>query len=230
MGLLVTDKASERAARSNADPDLIHRELISHPSDAARRDPFTAHVFACALSLGIFEAGSSGATIGAFLGLRRPELSRLIESWAPGAASFVAIDEQPEQISYDEEEDQLRRLLELYRADSREETSWLLSIVARRSMSQRHLWQDLGLAQREELSRLLYERFPGLVARNSSNMKWKKFFYRTLCELEGFVLCAAPTCRECGDFFECFGDENGESALARIAHQTPRTIDAAKSG
>jgi nitrogen fixation protein NifQ len=53
-------------------------------------------------------------------------------------------------------------------------------------------------------------------------MKWKKFFYRSLCELEGFVLCASPSCRECSDFHDCFGDESGESALARLADASSR--------
>ena len=83
-------------------------------------------------------------------------------------------------------------------------------------MSGDHLWQDLGLLDRGELNRLMRERFPTLAARNVANMKWKKFFYRMLCELEGFTLCTAPSCRECCDFDDCFGAETGESALARI--------------
>ena len=46
-------------------------------------------------------------------------------------------------------------------------------------------------------------------------MKWKKFFYRTICRDEGYMLCAAPSCAECDDFEICFGEESGESLLAR---------------
>jgi len=46
-------------------------------------------------------------------------------------------------------------------------------------------------------------------------MKWKKFFYRMICRDEGFRLCSAPSCAECDDFSVCFGDESGESFLAR---------------
>jgi nitrogen fixation protein NifQ len=80
-----------------------------------------------------------------------------------------------------------------------------------------HLWQDLGLANRAELSQLIARWFPRLSAGNVGNMKWKKFFYRKLCELEGFTLCAAPTCAECSDFHDCFGDEDAESGLARLS-------------
>lgn len=39
-----------------------------------------------------------------------------------------------------------------------------------------HLWQDLGLFNRGELSRLLATHFPTLAAGNTQNMKWKKPF------------------------------------------------------
>ena len=86
------------------------------------------------------------------------------------------------------------------------ETGWLVSMLARRCMSPNHLWQDLGLSSRGDLNRLMRERFPALAARNTQNMKWKKFFYRCLCEMEGFSLCAAPSCAECSDYTACFGD------------------------
>ena len=50
-------------------------------------------------------------------------------------------------------------------------------------------------------------------------MKWKKFFYRTICRDEGYTLCAAPSCAECEDFDNCFGEEGGESLLARARKQ-----------
>lgn len=91
----------------------------------------------------------------------------------------------------------------------------LAGMIARRAMEADHLWQDLGLANRGELSRLLGRHFPVLAAGNVSNMKWKKYFYRSLCEAEGFVLCSSPSCRACSDFEACFGDESGESRLAQ---------------
>ncbi|MBI1867245.1 MAG: nitrogen fixation protein NifQ [Methylocystis sp.] len=201
-----------------ANPYAVYLKLTTQPSGLARRDPFTAHVFACTLCIGVFEARAGDASVGISIGLDRRALAALIERWAPGAVRYVDLEEQPETISFDEDEGQLRALLERFRGDSSEETDWLVSIVARRSMSPRHLWQDLGLTRRAELTRLMSARFPALAARNRANMKWKKFFYRCLCELEGFVLCAAPTCCECNDFSNCFGDEAGESALARMAH------------
>lgn len=91
----------------------------------------------------------------------------------------------------------------------------LATVIARRAMRADHLWQDLGLTDRSELGRLLARHFPALHAGNTANMRWKKYFYRKLCEAEGFVLCAAPSCAQCTDFAACFGAEDGESRLAR---------------
>jgi hypothetical protein len=46
-------------------------------------------------------------------------------------------------------------------------------------------------------------------------MKWKKYLYRTICGDSGYALCSAPSCAECADFDGCFGEETGESFLAR---------------
>jgi nitrogen fixation protein NifQ len=89
--------------------------------------------------------------------------------------------------------------------------------VARRSLRANHLWQDLGLGSRDELSDLMKRHFAPLAARNSQNMKWKKFLFRMVCLDEQAGLCPAPTCGECTEFEGCFGDEPGVGLLARNA-------------
>jgi nitrogen fixation protein NifQ len=91
----------------------------------------------------------------------------------------------------------------------------LAAMLARRAQSPDHLWQDLGLRNRGELSRLMARHFRPLAARNSQDMKWKKFLYRMICRDAGYSLCTAPSCGECADFAACFGDESGESRLAQ---------------
>lgn len=59
------------------------------------------------------------------------------------------------------------------------------------------------------LSCLLRENFPTLAALNTRDMKWKKFFYRQLCERAGVMICKSPNCAECCDFRACFGPEDG---------------------
>jgi nitrogen fixation protein NifQ len=185
--------------------------LTSGNWETAPRDPFSAHVFACLVTLAARESIASGATIGETLGLRSADLDALLTIYPP--LTNVSLGMQPSIIEFDEEEEQLRALFDRYRADASLETGWLVSMLARRCMSPNHLWQDLGLSSRGDLNRLMRERFPALAARNAQNMKWKKFFYRCLCEMEGFSLCAAPSCAECSDYAACFGEETGAGRL-----------------
>jgi nitrogen fixation protein NifQ len=71
-----------------------------------------------------------------------------------------------------------------------------------------HLWQDLQLPSRTELSALIAHWFPALKARNSGDMKWKKFLYKQLCEREQINVCKAPSCAVCTDHTLCFGPES----------------------
>ncbi|HCA26591.1 MAG TPA: molybdenum processing protein, partial [Betaproteobacteria bacterium] len=81
--------------------------------------------------------------------------------------------------------------------------------VAAACLGGNHLWQDLGLPDRQALSSLLRDHFSSLFAKNTSNMKWKKFFYKQLCERAELPICPAPSCRECTDYAACFGPEDG---------------------
>ncbi|TPW28530.1 nitrogen fixation protein NifQ [Martelella alba] len=183
---------------------------------------FDRHVMACVLSLARFEVEEGASpSISAATGLTLSELSRLINRNFPGLDrrlfDFVAC----EAPVIDDEEAMLQQLLLRHAANGLELAPLFARIVARRAMHDDHLWQDLGLFSRPELSRMLYRNFPTLAAGNTSNMKWKKYFYRALCEAEGFVLCTAPSCRQCDDFEDCFGTEDGESRLARIRNAAP---------
>jgi nitrogen fixation protein NifQ len=79
--------------------------------------------------------------------------------------------------------------------------------VALACLGDNHLWQDLKLASRGELSELMRHWFPELVARNRADMKWKKFLYKQLCERESLLICKAPSCEVCTDRPLCFGPE-----------------------
>lgn len=81
-------------------------------------------------------------------------------------------------------------------------------IVATACMGADHLWQDLGLPSRTELSQLMALNYPELARANQRDMKWKKFLYRELCQREGIFVCASPSCEACNDFAVCFGPES----------------------
>lgn len=93
-------------------------------------------------------------------------------------------------------------------AGPRGETRRVALTIAVASLGDNHLWQDLRLASRAELSALMRRWFPALVARNHGDMKWKKFLYRLLCEREEILICKSPSCAVCSDRGECFGAED----------------------
>lgn len=191
---------------------------------------FDAHVLACVLAAAAAEVADGEGDLAAATGLDAAMLEAVTDHWFPftdvewsfGAPLAAPVPEA--------EEEMLRDLLDAHRRPSAARgvgatavASWataadvgalLARLIARRAMRPDHLWQDLGLFDRSELNRLLARHFPTLHAGNTSNMKWKKYFYRKLCEAEGFTLCTAPSCAACNDFAACFGAEDGESRMA----------------
>jgi nitrogen fixation protein NifQ len=79
--------------------------------------------------------------------------------------------------------------------------------VAASCLGENHLWQDMALSNRGALSSILKEYFGPLHEKNTADMKWKKFFYKTICQGEGFYLCKSPSCGVCVDYDKCFGPE-----------------------
>jgi nitrogen fixation protein NifQ len=188
-------------------------------SAGSHHDRFGTHVIACGVALAMSEK-SSGGDLGEALGLDQPALLNLIGTMFPGAGdSKFCGAAGSDQFSVDDEEQSLRDILLMYSACEEPLSGVLAAIIARRCKSPHHLWQDLGLRNRTELSQLMRRYFPRLADRNQHDMKWKKFLYRLVCGSEGFTFCAAPVCSDCDDFAHCFGDEDGVSRLARTAHE-----------
>lgn len=87
-----------------------------------------------------------------------------------------------------------------------------------------HLWQDLGFQNRQQLGAMLRYWFPALVAKNTGDMKWKKFFYRQLCEAHEVLICKSPSCAVCQDYVHCFEAPEPASSLTGVPiHLVPRS-------
>jgi nitrogen fixation protein NifQ len=108
----------------------------------------------------------------------------------------------------DDEREEVYKLLVSHRANHTESEIWMASIVATACQGMDHLWQDMGLWSRSQLSELLLHNFPSLAEKNINNMKWKKFLYKQLCITEGIYTCRAPSCEVCADYHNCFGSED----------------------
>ena len=180
-------------------------------------DHFDAHVVACALSLAVVEGTGDAAALVNGMGLEPAELIALIAQVFPALKPpFERILTVEVPFTRQADEACLRELLGRHASGGKLSLA-LAAIVARRALRPHHLWQDLGLRNRRELSWLMERHFERLATKNAKDMKWKKYLYRAICRDEGFALCAAPSCGECRDFEGCFGDERGDSLLTHAA-------------
>jgi len=147
-------------------------------------------------------------------GLGARELDAVLLTYFPGAAPLRPLlhiwREQAEAAARPalHEFDDLVALLMDHSAVDAPDSKWIAHAVATASMADNHLWQDLGLPSRVELNALMQTRFTALKAKNSGDMKWKKFFYRQLCEAAEVLICKSPSCAECCDYSVCFGPES----------------------
>jgi nitrogen fixation protein NifQ len=192
---------------------LRHRLLTGcDPAEADIRadDDFDRHVLASILAAAVMDGGPLAERVG----LSEQDLNDLLARNFP-SAMVRAFAWLPRSASGSEDETiMVRDLLLAQRSTAGDVGHWLAAMVARRAIEPNHLWEDLGLRERSELSRLLARHFAPLAQRNTANMRWKRFFYRMLCEDDGFVMCTTPVCTECNDFDLCFGEESGESRMA----------------
>jgi len=212
-GLPTSMAMSWEAGDREATAVAIYVLLTGCEPAAARIDDdhaFDTHVLASLLAV----AASEDGAICERIGLAADDLAAMIVQWFPQAQYVLAAWASPDNFATDDEVAMVRDLLLAHRTRDSEDSRRLAAMIARRAMESNHLWEDLGLRDRAELSRLLTRHFAPIANRNTRNMRWKRFFYRMMCERDGFTMCSTPVCTNCRDFDLCFGEESGESRLA----------------
>jgi nitrogen fixation protein NifQ len=147
------------------------------------------------------------------IGVDARDTQRLMRRYFPGAAEGLAIPWEllataRSDFSRDDEIEDLLHLLLDHRTRDDEETRWVAHAVATACMGEDHLWQDMGLPSRAVLSQLLERYFTALFRKNTGDMKWKKFFYKQLCDRAELFICKSPSCGICIDYRRCFGPED----------------------
>lgn len=198
-------------AMAHPGPLEVHRWLMAGANGDL--DAFDVHVVGSVLSLAVYEAQKERRPLGACVGLGGDDLLKLVAEYFPHAQRLLARFDSRQRPPMTEAEAHLREMLESLSTETSPLEHDLSAIIARRSQRQNHLWQDLGLRNRGELSMLMNRHFAPLARKNSKDMKWKKFFSRQLCDDGVAPVCVAPSCGECDDFASCFGDEQGETLL-----------------
>lgn len=194
------------SAQSEFPGDCLYRQLMLR---ARFPDDDRTLVFA-----GIIAQGVNEASYPLLRGLDESEFQCLMRCCFPGIT--VKGGGRAPTDPLDEYADLVALLLE-HRLDGSDTMVWLSHAIATASLRSNHLWQDLGLPNRAVLSRLMRENYPSLAALNVGDMKWKKFFYRQLCEKADVLICKSPNCAVCDDHIMCFGPEEGMSLLPSVA-------------
>jgi nitrogen fixation protein NifQ len=178
-------------------PDSIYLTLKSS-AIGLPNDELFAQLIASQLS------GESALPV--FLGLAEADFSTLLQRHFPEANLPIQPAESYLNHRVDERDDVLTLLL-AHRAKRDDSEVWMAHILTTACLASNHLWQDLGLRSRDDLSQLMSQNFPALATKNVFDMKWKKFIYKQLCEQAGVNTCRAPTCEYCVDYLNCFGPE-----------------------
>ena len=125
---------------------------------------------------------------------------------APSSHVTVAIDS-----ARGAEVADLVHLMNEHRVGSSRSELWVAPIVAAACLGSDHLWHDLGVWCRADLSALLERNFRSLAEKNVHNMKWKRFLYKQLCETNSIYACRVPSCEYCADYPRCFNiDEDDD--------------------
>ena len=160
------------------------------------------HLLACLLV--VVEQEKSPPAIA--LGLSSPQFISLYRSYFP--AIEFNVDESKDLLAVNRDPELLHLLLG-YVAVTDETTNTLsatllASLLAARAAMPGHLWVAMGLFDRTELSAAIKRHLPTLFAANNQGMRWKRFFYKQICEQNGGVLCKSPVCGDCSEYELCF--------------------------
>ncbi len=177
----------------------LHGRLMTHAAGLPNDELFARMLASQAVGSGVLPAG---------LGLSMLTFSRFLLRHFPQSGPLFELDsaQWPDEARVAERQDLIDLMVE-QRAGRDDSEIWMARIVAAACMGGNHLWQDLGLWNRSDVSRLITENFPVLAAKNVHDMKWKKFLYKQLCQREGVYVCRSPSCEVCADYAVCFGSE-----------------------
>ncbi len=190
-----------------SEKDPLYRSLIDSPTSAAISEE-DRHLFACLLTV----AGKEPHDTANALGLTAAELVALqrycFPQWdSAAAAGWITPETQP----FPEINSDVRHLLLSHvwtDTVAPPVSRWLAKILAARAAHPGHLWIAMGLFKRPQLSSAIRRHLPSVFAANKQNMRWKRFFFKQICDLHGGTMCRTPNCGECSDYALCFAEDN----------------------
>ncbi|MGA7814721.1 nitrogen fixation protein NifQ [Caballeronia sp.] len=194
------------------DAQLIETERAAHALLSRALNPAAADTIAFARLIGArFHAREL-----LLLGLSRKELEAVVERHFPHALDDVDPPIAVLLSPHSEFVSELRELLLLHDVTATTcaaDAHCLATIISTACLRPDHLWRDLGLTGRDDVTDILQRHYPDLVARNVQQMRWKKFLAQEVALASGRVITHAPGCPGCEDFAYCYPGDVGESPL-----------------
>jgi nitrogen fixation protein NifQ len=158
-----------------------------------------------------------GARLGArellLLGLRRDDLAALVKRHFPSALDHAEIPTAMLWSPHWQFLSELRTLLlqhDITAAMHAADAHCLATIIATACLRPDHLWRDLGLSGRDDVTSILQRHYPGFIARNVKNLRWKKFLAQEVALANGRAVTFAPGCPGCEDFAFCYPERTSE--------------------
>ncbi len=142
-------RAGFAASGGRRDLSPPHR-LRARPCPRCDTAAFDRHVLAAILAV----SASEGGPVASRCGLAAHEISDLLHRFFPAVGDLGA-RWQAHAAPLDEESAMVRDLLLAQRSADPQVGGWLAAMLARRAMEPNHLWEDLGLRARDELTRLM---------------------------------------------------------------------------
>ncbi len=181
---------------------LLLDAFAAHPGDPVSR----------ALS-GVLESAAAGCLprFAQWLGLPPAEFRDMLDTWFPGAA-LAGWEPDAPPVDPATLPCEFSDIVEML-SDGRSRDAggshvrWAAHALACGCFGRTHLWQDMGLSGRDDVSRLLRQTFEPVLLANTADMKWKKFFYHRVCERLDLHPCPEPSCAGCDQFANCHGAE-----------------------
>lgn len=140
------------------------------------------------------------------LGLPREELASLLSHFFPRFDVSRLEEESPssEQAALDINADVLKLLLSHLPPHRSPVSLWLAHAIAARSAQPEHLWIAMGFFERPQLTAAIQRHLPSLAKANARGMRWKRYLFKQVCEMNGGTMCKAPNCGVCSDYPLCF--------------------------
>jgi nitrogen fixation protein NifQ len=197
-------RMEDHGPRVSAD-DPLYRALMNGPAPPDDNEE-DRHLFACLLTVASHEPFDTAEA----LGLSPGDLAALMRDRFPGADRDLLQRHAPPVRGKPPEgnPDVLAILLEHVPLDDDghpvADAQRLAHILTARAAHPGHLWVAMGLFERPQLSAAIRRHIPSLAAANSQNMRWKRYLFKQVCDLNGGVMCKSPNCGDCADYALCF--------------------------